>query len=60
MFGAWDEKAGAAGSMYDVLRDRLRDQRFSAPEPVEGSENRLLASVLGLKHEHVGRGFRIQ
>ncbi len=22
MFGAWDDKAGAAGSMYDVLRDR--------------------------------------
>ncbi|WP_431074209.1 tRNA adenosine(34) deaminase TadA [Microbacterium phyllosphaerae] len=22
VFGAWDEKAGAAGSMYDVLRDR--------------------------------------
>jgi tRNA(adenine34) deaminase len=22
VFGAWDEKAGAAGSLYDVLRDR--------------------------------------
>ncbi len=22
VFGAWDDKAGAAGSMYDVLRDR--------------------------------------
>lgn len=22
VFGAWDEKAGAAGSMYDVVRDR--------------------------------------
>lgn len=22
VFGCWDEKAGAAGSMYDVLRDR--------------------------------------
>ncbi|MGW8481961.1 tRNA adenosine(34) deaminase TadA [Microbacterium sp. NPDC055903] len=22
VFGAWDEKAGAAGSMYDLLRDR--------------------------------------
>lgn len=22
VFGSWDEKAGAAGSMYDVLRDR--------------------------------------
>ena len=22
VFGAWDEKAGAAGSVYDVVRDR--------------------------------------
>ena len=22
VFGAWDEKAGAAGSLYDVVRDR--------------------------------------
>jgi tRNA(adenine34) deaminase len=22
VFGAWDDKAGAAGSVYDVLRDR--------------------------------------
>jgi tRNA(adenine34) deaminase len=22
VFGAWDDKAGAAGSMYDVVRDR--------------------------------------
>ena len=22
VFGAWDDKAGAAGSLYDVLRDR--------------------------------------
>lgn len=22
VFGAWDDKAGAAGSMYDILRDR--------------------------------------
>jgi tRNA(adenine34) deaminase len=22
VFGAWDEKAGAAGSAYDLLRDR--------------------------------------
>ena len=22
VFGAWDDKAGAAGSVYDVVRDR--------------------------------------
>lgn len=27
VFGAWDDKAGAAGSVYDVLRDRRLPQR---------------------------------
>ncbi|WP_285117443.1 tRNA adenosine(34) deaminase TadA [Leifsonia sp. fls2-241-R2A-40a] len=27
VFGAWDEKAGAAGSVYDVLRDRRLHHR---------------------------------
>lgn len=27
IFGAWDEKAGAAGSLYDVLRDRRLNHR---------------------------------
>ena len=27
VFGAWDEKAGAVGSMYDVLRDRRLNHR---------------------------------
>lgn len=27
VFGAWDDKAGAAGSMYDVLRDRRLPHR---------------------------------
>jgi tRNA(adenine34) deaminase len=27
VFGAWDEKAGAAGSVYDLLRDRRLPQR---------------------------------
>jgi tRNA(adenine34) deaminase len=27
VFGAWDEKAGAAGSMYDLLRDRRLPHR---------------------------------
>ncbi len=33
VFGAWDEKAGAAGSMYDVLRDRRLLHR---PEVIGG------------------------
>ena len=27
VFGAWDEKAGAAGSVYDLLRDRRLPHR---------------------------------
>ncbi|CAB4890560.1 unannotated protein [freshwater metagenome] len=27
IFGAWDDKAGAAGSVYDLLRDRRLPQR---------------------------------
>jgi tRNA(adenine34) deaminase len=27
VFGAWDEKAGAVGSVYDVLRDRRLNHR---------------------------------
>lgn len=27
VFGAWDEKAGAAGSVYDVVRDRRLNHR---------------------------------
>ena len=27
VFGAWDDKAGAAGSLYDVLRDRRLPHR---------------------------------
>ena len=27
VFGAWDEKAGASGSVYDVLRDRRMNHR---------------------------------
>ncbi|MFB4353835.1 tRNA adenosine(34) deaminase TadA [Microbacterium sp. LS_15] len=35
VFGAWDDKAGAAGSMYDVLRDRRLPYRA---EVVAGME----------------------
>ena len=35
VFGAWDEKAGAAGSMYDVLRDRRLPHRAEVIAGVE-------------------------
>lgn len=33
VFGAWDEKAGAVGSLYDVVRDRRLNHR---PEVIGG------------------------
>ena len=35
VFGAWDEKAGAAGSVYDVLRDRRLAHRVEVRGGVE-------------------------
>ena len=35
VFGAWDEKAGAAGSVYDVLRDRRLTHRVEVFAGVE-------------------------
>jgi tRNA(adenine34) deaminase len=35
VFGAWDDKAGAAGSVYDVLRDRRLNHRAEVYGGVE-------------------------
>ncbi|MFJ6653720.1 tRNA adenosine(34) deaminase TadA [Microbacterium sp. NPDC091313] len=35
VFGAWDDKAGAAGSMYDVVRDRRLPHRVEVVAGVE-------------------------
>jgi tRNA(adenine34) deaminase len=35
VFGAWDEKAGAAGSVYDILRDRRLPHRAEVYAGVE-------------------------
>ncbi len=36
VFGAWDDKAGAAGSVYDVLRDRRLPVRAEVVGGLEG------------------------
>ena len=36
VFGAWDDKAGAAGSMYDVVRDRRLPYRAEVVAGVRG------------------------
>ena len=42
VFGAWDEKAGAAGSVYDVLRDRRLPVRAEVVGGVLEDEARVL------------------
>ena len=43
VFAAWDDKAGAAGSVYDVLRDRRLNSR---PEVVAGVLEQQCADLL--------------
>ncbi|MEC5169519.1 nucleoside deaminase [Glaciihabitans sp. GrIS 2.15] len=38
VFGAWDAKAGAAGSVYDLLRDRRMPHRVEVYAGVEKAE----------------------
>ncbi len=43
VFGAWDDKAGAAGSVYDVVRDRRLNHRV---EVIAGVEAEASAALL--------------
>lgn len=43
IFGAWDEKAGAVGSVYDLLRDRRLNHRV---EVIAGVEAEACAALL--------------
>ncbi|RKR73043.1 tRNA adenosine(34) deaminase TadA [Frondihabitans australicus] len=38
VFGAWDDKAGAAGSLYDILRDRRLPHRAEVYAGVRAEE----------------------
>lgn len=42
IFGAWDEKAGAVGSVYDVLRDRRLPHRVGVVTGVLADESAAL------------------
>ena len=42
VFGAWDEKAGAAGSIYDQLRDRRLNHRVEVVPEVLAAESTVL------------------
>jgi tRNA(adenine34) deaminase len=43
VFGAWDEKAGASGSLFDLLRDRRLNHRV---EVIGGVEEKACAALL--------------
>jgi tRNA(adenine34) deaminase len=50
VFGAWDPKAGAAGSVYDLLRDRRMPHRVEVYSGVEEAEcAALLLDFFGTK-----------
>jgi tRNA(adenine34) deaminase len=53
VFGAWDEKAGAAGSVHDLLRDRRLNHRV---EVIPGIEATACAALLQdfFTHRRVG------
>ena len=52
VFGAWDEKAGAVGSVYDVLRDRRLNHRVEVTAGVEAEAcSALLLEFFGEKRE---------
>ena len=42
VFGAWDEKAGASGSVYDLLRDRRLPHRVEVFAGVLAAESELM------------------
>lgn len=54
VFGAWDEKAGASGSMYDVLRDRRLPYRAEVIGGVaEAASAGLLRTFFDARRDHV-------
>lgn len=55
VFGAWDSKAGAAGSVYDVLRDRRLNHRVEVFAGVEENE---CGAILRDFFENPARGLR--
>jgi len=42
VFGAWDEKAGAVGSLWDVVRDRRLNHRPEVTSEIMAAESREL------------------
>ena len=57
VLGAWDAKAGACGSVWDVVRDRRSIHRAEVVGGVrEGEAARLLLDFFGGRRADVGPG----
>lgn len=53
VFGAWDPKAGAAGSVWDVVRDRAVNHRVEVVPEVRAAEcGDLLTAFFAARREH--------
>jgi len=50
VFGAWDEKAGAVGSLWDVVRDRRLNHRPEVVSGVRAAESAALLDELFRAH----------
>lgn len=54
VFGAWDEKVGASGSLYDLVRDkRLGSNLEVIPEVLAHEANTLLIDFFGAKRSQI-------
>jgi tRNA(adenine34) deaminase len=57
VFGAWDEKAGAAGSIYDLLRDRRLNHRVEVIAGVDAApSSTLLTAFFRDRDRHLAAG----
>jgi len=56
VFGAWDDKAGAAGSVYDVLRDRRLPHRAEVFAGVRADEAAAQLDAFFAERRTEGRG----
>lgn len=52
VFGAWDEKAGAVGSLWDVVRDRRLNHRPEVTAGVLAEESAALLQEFFRAHRH--------
>jgi tRNA(adenine34) deaminase len=54
VFGAWDEKVGASGSLYDVVRDRRLGSQIEVITDVLSNEsNTLMKDFFIQKRENI-------